>query len=297
MRLCHAPEDLRRASDEARARGAVVGLGPTMGALHAGHVRLIAEARDRCGFVIVTVFVNPTQFGPNEDYAKYPRTLERDAELSAAHGASLVFAPDPSAMYAPGDETRVRVGSTAAALCGEHRPGHFEGVTTIVAKLFALTGPALAFFGRKDYQQYRVIDRMARDLMFPIEIVGVATVREPDGVALSSRNRYLSPSARAAARAIPEGLRRAAALFARGERSAGELRRACLEHVRAGASSVDYVTVADPMSVAPLTDGERAGERALLAVAARFEGTRLIDNLVLGEDRAPPPPAGQTGDA
>ena len=221
MEIVRLPDDMRRACDRARAGGARVGLVPTMGALHDGHARLIRAARERCDFVVTTVFVNPTQFGPHEDYAKYPRTLEADADLAAAAGASLVFAPEVAAMYPPGDETRVRVGETAAALCGRHRPGHFEGVTTIVAKLFAIAGPTVAFFGRKDYQQLQVIRRMTTDLFLPVEIVGVPTVREADGVALSSRNRYLSPEARAAARAIPDGLTRAARAFARGERRAG----------------------------------------------------------------------------
>jgi pantoate--beta-alanine ligase len=287
MRTVHDPEELRAACDEARARGGRVGLVPTMGALHAGHASLVEECARRAPFVVVTVFVNPTQFGPNEDLARYPRTLDADRALAERSGAALVFAPAEPAMYPAGEETRVRVGPTARALCGEHRPGHFEGVATIVAKLFALAGPCVACFGKKDYQQYRVIAKMTADLFFPVEIVAVRTVREPDGLALSSRNRYLSPEARERARAIPEALARAVRAFEEGERRAGELARLCRDRVAAAAESVDYVTVADPFSVVPLGDAERAGDRALLALAVRLGGARLIDNVVLGEDPAP----------
>ncbi|WP_437324490.1 pantoate--beta-alanine ligase [Sorangium sp. So ce381] len=181
------------------ARGVRVGLVTTMGTLHAGHIALVKEALRHAPFVAVTVFVNPTQFGPNEDFARYRRTLPADAEKCEAAGAAVVFAPDLDGMYPPDDDARVRVGPTAAPLCGPHRPGHFEGVATVVAKLFALTGPAVAVFGRKDYQQLRVISRMATDLFFPVEVIGLPTVRDPDGLALSSRNAYLSPQERATA--------------------------------------------------------------------------------------------------
>ncbi len=250
-------------------------------------MRLLDEAAARTGFVVLTIFVNPTQFGPNEDFAKYPRTLDADCAMAKEHGATLVFAPESAAMYPAGEETRVRVGRTAAALCGEHRPVHFEGVSTIVAKLFSLVGPSTAFFGKKDYQQLQVIRRMTRDLFLPVEIVGLRTVREPDGVALSSRNRYLSDTARASARAIPEGLARASRAFDAGERRASELARVCREHIAQVADSIDYVTVADPDTVVPLGDDELAADRALLAVAIRLGGARLIDNVVLGEDPAP----------
>jgi pantoate--beta-alanine ligase len=287
MQLLHEPEAFRRACDEARAQGLRVGLVPTMGALHDGHVALIEEARRRAPFVVVSVFVNPTQFGPNEDFARYPRTLEADAARCERAGAAVVFAPAGDAMYPPGDETRVRVGATAAPLCGAHRPGHFEGVTTVVAKLFALTGPSVAVFGRKDYQQLRVISRMTADLFLPVEIVGLRTVREPDGLALSSRNRYLSPAQRADALAIPRGLSAAATAFARGERDAGKLAALARESVARVATSIDYVDVADPESLRVFAPGETTGPRALLALAIRIGQTRLIDNVVLGEDPSP----------
>lgn len=287
MQLHREPEAFRRACDEARAGGVRVGLVPTMGALHAGHVALVTEALRHASFVAISIFVNPTQFGPSEDYARYPRTLEADAEKCARAGASAVFAPPPEAIYPPGDETRVRVGTTAAGLCGVHRPGHFEGVATVVAKLFALTGPSVAVFGRKDYQQLRVITRMATDLFLPVEIVGLRTVREPDGLAMSSRNAYLSAEQRAAALAIPRGLSRACGAFRRGERDAGALAALARAEVERVATSIDYVDVADAESVRVLGASERTGERALLALAIRLGGARLIDNVVLGED--PPP--------
>jgi pantoate--beta-alanine ligase len=293
MLLLREPEAFRRACDEARARGQRVGLVPTMGALHAGHVALVEEARRRADFVVVSVFVNPTQFGPNEDYARYPRTLDADAEKCERAGAAAVFAPPADAMYPRGDETRVRVGATAAPLCGAHRPGHFEGVCTVVAKLFALTGPSVAVFGRKDYQQFRVIARMTTDLFLPVELVGLRTVREPDGLAMSSRNAYLSAEQRAAALAIPRGLSRAWDAFQRGERDAAALTGLVRAEVEKVATSIDYVDAADPESVQVYAPGERTGERALLALAIRLGGARLIDNVVLGED---PPPIVSKGD-
>ncbi len=288
IEIVHAPESFRRECDAARARGLRVGLVPTLGALHAGHAALVEEARRRAAFVAVSVFVNPTQFGPNEDFARYPRTLDADVEKCAKAGAALVFAPAADAMYPPGDETRVRVGATAAPLCGAHRPGHFEGVATVVAKLLALTGPSVAVFGRKDYQQLKVITRMATDLFLPVEIVGFPTVREADGLALSSRNAYLSAVERAQALAIPRGLAAASAAFAAGERRAGALTALAREGVAKVARSIDYVDAADPESLRVFGPDDRVGERALLALAARVGQTRLIDNVVLGEDPAPP---------
>ena len=287
MQLLREPLDFRRACDDARALGLSVGLVPTMGALHEGHAALIREARKHADFVAVSVFVNPTQFGPNEDLARYPRTLEKDAEMCAAAGASLVFAPTEGVMYPPGDETRVRVGATAADLCGAFRPNHFEGVATVVAKLFALTGACAAVFGRKDYQQLQVIKRFTTDLFLPVTIVGLRTVREPDGLAMSSRNAYLSPEQRRAALAIPRGLTAAASAFAAGERRAGALAALARAEVAAIATSIDYVDVADPDSVRVLGAAELVSERALLALAIRLGGARLIDNMVLGEE--PPP--------
>lgn len=281
------PRAFRDACESARRDGHRVGFVPTMGALHDGHLALIAEAARRCSFVAVSIFVNPTQFGPNEDLAKYPRSLERDLDGCARAGAACVFVPSAAHMYPSGERTRVRVDGLTQWLCGPVRPGHFEGVATVVAKLFALTGPCVAVFGRKDYQQLRVIDRMARDLFFPVDVVGVPTVREPDGLAMSSRNVYLSSADRRNAATIPRALSNAVHAFAAGERSAARLARPVRDALGGISSSVDYVTVADPDTLTPWNDDDTVGERALLAVAARVGAARLIDNVVLGEDPAP----------
>ncbi len=200
----------RDACDKARAEGRRVALVPTMGALHRGHLALMEEARRRVGadgLVAVSIFVNPTQFGPNEDFSRYPRELDADVARCASVGVDAVFAPPPSEMYPAGDQTRVRVPELAGPMCGVSRPVHFEGVATVVTKLLALTGPCVAVFGRKDYQQFRVISRLTTDLFLPAEIVGLPTIREPDGLALSSRNRYLATADRQRAVAIPTALR------------------------------------------------------------------------------------------
>ncbi len=272
----------------ARERGRRVGLVPTMGALHRGHLALIDEARRRAQVVVVSVFVNPTQFGPTEDFTRYPRTLEKDVEACGERGADLVFAPlDPSEIYPPGDETRVRVTGATQHLEGAFRPTHFEGVATICAKLFQIVGPAVAVFGRKDYQQLQVVSRIVRDLFMPIEIVGLPTIREEDGLALSSRNVYLSADQRRHARAIPEGLSAAVAAWEAGERHVQALVAAAKAPIAGTATSIDYVAIADATSMVPLDEMARVEGRAVLAVAAKYGTTRLIDNVVLGEDPAP----------
>lgn len=279
-------EAFRRVLD-ARRREGRVGLVPTMGALHDGHLSLVREAKARAGFAAATIFVNPTQFGPNEDLAKYPRDLAGDAAKLAAAGCDVLFAPGVAEMYPDGETTRVRVGKLSDGLCGPFRPVHFEGVATVVSKLFAIAGPSIALFGKKDYQQLQVIRRLATDLRFPVEVVGMPTVREKDGLAMSSRNAYLSAEERDRALGLARGLRASGALFAGGERRAGTLREACLREVTAVTSSIDYVTVADPDDLAERTGDEAVGERALVAIACRMGTTRLIDNTVLGEDRLP----------
>jgi pantoate--beta-alanine ligase len=286
MRTVTTPEEMRAACDASRALGRTVGLVPTMGALHEGHLSLVRMAKTRAPFVCVTIFVNPTQFGPNEDFARYPRDLEGDLAKLEHAGADLVFAPDAAAMYPRGDETRVRVGKTAAPLCGVFRPVHFEGVTTVVAKLFALAGPCVAVFGKKDYQQLQVIRRMATDLFLPVEIEGHPIAREADGLALSSRNAYLSDVERARALSLSRGLSAAWRAFEAGERSAAALRAAAHDLVAPAADSIDYVEVVDAGDLSPL---ERVERRALVAVACRIGKTRLIDNVVLGEDPIPVP--------
>jgi pantoate--beta-alanine ligase len=288
--VIHDPREFQRAMDSARAEGRSVGFVPTMGALHEGHLTLAREARARVGergLVALSIFVNPTQFGPNEDFSNYPRELDVDVARCQSAGVDVVFAPAADAMYPKGERTRVQVHGVSAPLCGPFRPGHFEGVATIVTKLFALAGRCVAVFGRKDYQQWRVLSRLAEDLMLPVEIVGVRTVRERDGLAMSSRNRYLSAEDRAKAAEIPKALGRAARAWQAGERDANALRSAVERALEPIADSIDYVDVRDPESLEPY-EPSPSSDRALLAIAIRLGKTRLIDNIVLGEE---PPPA------
>ena len=258
-----------------------------MGALHRGHLHLVEHAHRHAGFLLVSIFVNPTQFAPSEDLARYPRNLDGDLAKCAEANVDLVFAPTAEEMYPPGDATRVRVGSLAEPLCGPFRPGHFEGVATVVAKFFALTSPCTAVFGRKDYQQLKVIERMACDLRFDVAIVGVTTVRDSDGLAESSRNAYLSSEERTRARALPRALAKAAVAYASGERRVAALEDLARAEVSAAGGTIDYVTLADPTTLVPHDAAARLAGPALLAIAVRLGKTRLIDNMVLGEE-APP---------
>ncbi len=269
-------EEARRWAEEVRRAGGRVALVPTMGFLHRGHAALI-EAGVRTGAqVAVSVFVNPLQFGPREDLAHYPRDAARDREVAREAGAALLFTPGPEEMYPEGFATRVEVAGLSERWCGAARPGHFRGVATVVTKLLNLFRPDEAYFGEKDYQQLVLVRRLARDLDFGCRVVGVSTVREEDGLALSSRNAYLSPEERRRARAIPAGLAAAAAAHARGERDAAELRRVALQ-VLEGAPGVrvEYLAVVDPETLEPL-DAVRGPVRMLLA--AWVGSTRLIDN-------------------
>lgn len=277
-----SPEEARAACEDARRRGERVGLVPTMGALHEGHLALVREARRHADFVMCSIFVNPAQFGPNEDLARYPRDLAGDVRKLG--GASLVFAPEVAAMYPAGDETRVNVGPLAAHLCGPHRPGHFEGVATVVTKLFAIAGSCTAVFGKKDYQQLAILRRVAIDLFLPVKVIGHPIVREADGLAMSSRNAYLSADERTRALGLSRGLSAAARAFASGERNAGALRGLALREVERAATSIDYVTIAHADALVPFADAEDVSDRAVIAIACRIGATRLIDNLVLGED-------------
>ena len=287
LTVCHGVAEFRDACDAVRRTGAVLGLVPTMGALHEGHLSLIRSARERAGTVAVTIFVNPTQFGPTEDFDRYPRDLESDVRKCGGAGANLVFAPPVDAMYPLAERTRVRVDGLTSHLCGASRPGHFEGVTTIVTKLFAVAGPCVAVFGRKDYQQLKVIERMTRDLLLPVQVVGRPTVRESDGLALSSRNAYLTPEQRDRALAIPRGLSRAVRRHMAGERSARALREMVVRELESAGLRLDYATVADADELVPFDDGTAVGDRAVLAVAAFAGATRLIDNVVFSEDSPP----------
>lgn len=264
----------------ARAGFADLGLVPTMGFLHEGHLSLVARARAENAAVAASIFVNPTQFGPNEDLARYPRDLDRDLKLLEAAGVDLVFNPEPDEMYPPGFDLSIRMGGVTEVLEGAVRPGHFAGVATVVAKLFNIVQPTRAYFGQKDAQQCVVIRKLVRDLDMPVEVIVAPTVREADGLALSSRNSYLTPEQRAVAPAIHRGLSAAKALFDAGERRADVLRHAARSVIETEPQvSVDYVSVADPDTLRELTDVET---RALASTAVRLGATRLIDNILLG---------------
>lgn len=271
--------EVRSAVAAARGAGKRVGFVPTMGALHAGHAALIRAARTRTDFVVVSVFVNPTQFGPAEDFARYPRTLDADRELCAAVGTDLIFVPTPDEMYPPAARTVIQVTGLQDVLDGARRPGHFQGVATVVAKLFHIVQPDVAVFGQKDAQQALIIRRMVADLNLPVAIHVHPTVRESDGLAMSSRNRYLDPTQRQNATCLNRALRTAEALVAAGERSP-----AGLEAALAGAieptpgARLDYARVLSADLLEPLATLDRP---ALAAVAVFFGATRLIDNVTL----------------
>ncbi len=261
--------------------GARVGLVPTMGALHAGHASLLGRAVAECDPVVVSIFVNPLQFGPDEDLDAYPRDVDRDLAVIAGRGASLVFAPSPEEMFPLPAVTTVAVGALAERLEGASRPGHFAGVATVVAKLFNIVGPCRAYFGDKDFQQLAVVRRMVSDLSFPVEVVGCPIVREPNGLALSSRNRYLGPAERDAApvlhRALLEAATLAATMVAAGQRDAGLVRARLAQRIDAEPlAELDYAEVVDATSLDPVD--LLAGDLRLL-VAARFGSARLIDNV------------------
>ncbi|NLG83579.1 MAG: pantoate--beta-alanine ligase [Firmicutes bacterium] len=279
MTLAKTVKEVREAIAAARREGKSIGFVPTMGYLHDGHLALIRRARAENGFVVVSIFVNPTQFGPNEDFARYPRDLARDLDLCRGAGVDLVFAPEVAQMYPPGFQTYVEVEELSQGLCGASRPGHFRGVATVVTKLFNIVTPDRAYFGEKDAQQLRVIKRMVVDLNFPLEIVAVPTVREPDGLAMSSRNTYLSPQERQAALVLYRALCLAKDLFVRGERRAEEILARMRELIAAEPlARIDYVAIVDDETLAPV---ERIDRPVLVALAVFIGPTRLIDNIVL----------------
>jgi pantoate--beta-alanine ligase len=264
-----------------RKAGRRIALVPTMGYLHEGHLALVDEARRRADTVIMSIFVNPLQFGPGEDLGRYPRDLPRDRSLAGARGVDALFVPDVAMMYPPGSEVRVVPGATADRWEGAARPGHFTGVLTVVAKLFHLVEPEVACFGRKDIQQLTLIKRMVRDLDWPIEIVDVPTVREPDGLALSSRNAYLKPEDRRAAAVLSQALADGHQAFCEGEIAAPALEQR-IQRVLATRPEVkvEYIAIVEPTGLAPVpvVDG-----RSIVALAARVGGTRLIDNITLAQ--------------
>ncbi len=271
--------------ERARHEGARVGMVPTMGALHDGHLALVDEATRRgANLRVVSIFVNPLQFGVNEDFGRYPRTLEADVARCEARGVELIYAPPPERMYPPGFQTHVEVEQVTQRWEGKFRPSHFRGVTTVVTKLLLAVGPCIAVFGRKDYQQFKTLSRLVQDLDIPVDIVGMPTVRESDGLALSSRNRYLSAGDRERALSIARGLRKAHDAYHDGERSPAALSELARAEITAAFDRIDYVEAVHPDTLEPL---ERPSDAPLILVAAHVGSTRLIDNLLLGQDARP----------
>ncbi len=279
MRIVNTIREARSASRAAHRDGKRIGLVPTMGALHAGHLSLVRAAKAQSDVVVVSIFVNPTQFGPNEDYAKYPRTFDRDCQMLEKEGIDMVFPPSVEEMYPPGAITYVTVEGLSEKLCGKSRPGHFRGVTTVVSKLFNSVEPDKAFFGQKDAAQVVIIRRMVRDMNLPVEIVVCPIVREPDGLAMSSRNAYLDAQQRKSALVLSRSLRRVEEMFSQGERDAAKL-------ISVGKSTIaddpsvrlDYFEIVDPDNLGPV---QTISGKALVAVAAFVGTTRLIDNTLL----------------
>jgi pantoate--beta-alanine ligase len=270
--------DAFRSSCETLRRSGPVGLVLTMGALHEGHVSLMHLARKYASKVVATVFVNPTQFGPTEDLAKYPRDLDNDARLCREAGVDVLFAPSAPEMYPSGAQTKVRVGALAEGLCGAFRPGHFEGVCTVVTKFFAACGPCVAIFGEKDYQQLKVIERVVSDLLLPVAVVGAPVVRESDGLAMSSRNRYLSSEDRARAVSLFSALNASSSAYAKGERRASVLTE-CANAALHAVDIVEYASIVHGETLLPYESVVDSAARLL--IAARVGSTRLIDNCSL----------------
>jgi pantoate--beta-alanine ligase len=279
VKIVHSIEEMRSLCRAAKTNEQRLGFVPTMGALHEGHLALVRAARTQCKTVATSIFVNPTQFGPNEDFAKYPRTLERDQKMLEAEGVSLLFVPTVDEMYPPGASTFVTVEGLSDKLCGRTRPGHFRGVATVVSKLFHIVEPDVAYFGQKDAAQVAIVRRMVRDLAFSVEIMVVPTVREADGLAISSRNAYLSALERKQALVLYRALCHVQTLADRGERNAGKLMEAAKEVFRdEPAVRLDYVEIVNRETLDPVPDISKG---ALVAVAAFVGNTRLIDNILL----------------
>ncbi len=280
MKLVQTIAEMRALCRAAKSGSKRLGLVPTMGALHAGHLSLVQAARSKSDVVAASIFVNPTQFGPNEDFARYPRNLENDSAILEREGVQLVFAPSVEEMYPAGSVTWVAVEGLSDRLCGKSRPGHFRGVTTVVAKLFHIIEPDFAFFGQKDAAQHAIIRRMARDLNMPVSIEVCPLVREANGLALSSRNAYLNPEERKSALVLHHSLTRVQQLYEAGERDSGRLTSAAKnEFATEPAVRLDYFEAVDPDT---LESQSQVGKKTLVAVAAFVGKTRLIDNVVLG---------------
>jgi pantoate--beta-alanine ligase len=274
---------MKAAVIKARAKGLTIGFVPTLGYLHEGHLSLVRESLKTAGVTVVSVFVNPLQFGPQEDFRQYPRDPERDASLLEKEGVDILFVPEIWEMYPEGYRTSVEVAGLQDKLCGRSRPGHFKGVATVVLKLFEIVRPDYAFFGQKDAQQVVILRRMAEDLNVDVRIRAMPIIRDPDGLAMSSRNAYLSAEERRAALVLAKSLEEARWMFEKGERAAGPIReRLCRTIAGEPLARVDYVEIVDPSSLEPL---ERIDGEALVALAVYVGKTRLIDNSILGTTR------------
>lgn len=281
MKLIHDVQEMQQAVLGFKRQGKQITFVPTMGFLHEGHASLMREGR-RCGDILVlSIFVNPTQFGPNEDLDRYPRNLAGDCSLAESCGVDVVFAPTATGMYPSGFQTTVSLGPLTEPLCGARRPGHFNGVAVVVTKLFGIVQPDLAFFGKKDFQQLAIIRQMSQDLNLPVEIVGMPIVREPDGLAMSSRNSYLSPEERLQALCLYQAILRVRELFTTGETAAERLLAEAQHQIEAVPTAViDYLELRDSVTLEPV---HLAAPDTLLALAVKIGATRLIDNTVLGE--------------
>lgn len=282
MKIINTPEEMQKTALALRRAGKRIGLVPTMGFLHEGHVSLVTLARRQADVVILSIFVNPTQFGPNEDFSRYPRDFERDRILCEAAGVDIIFNPVPEAMYPAGYSVHVEENDLSKGLCGASRPGHFRGVLTVVAKLFNLTLPDVAVFGQKDAQQARLIQQMAHDLNFPVTIVLAPIIREPDGLAMSSRNTYLAPDERREALGLQQALKTARRLYREGERDSKRIIAAMQSGIaQIPSARVDYIAIVDRNT---LHSAPRLDTPVLVALAVYIGKTRLIDNLTLPED-------------
>ena len=280
MKVIESIPKMQRTAAEMRREGRKIGFVPTMGYLHEGHLSLVRIAREKSDVLVVSIFVNPTQFAPNEDLDSYPRDFERDERLCREEGVDIVFYPAAEEMYLPDNSVYVTEDRLSLGLCGSTRPTHFRGVCTVVAKLFNIVQPDLAVFGQKDYQQLRVIRQMTQDLNFPLEVIGGPIVREEDGLAMSSRNKHLSPEERSQALAVNRSLQRAQDLYESGETDARIIRQAVVAVIeQSPLAKIDYVEVVDERTLEPVCGPIRS--LALIAVAVYFGGTRLIDNRIL----------------
>ena len=282
MKLISDVQQMQRFALEQKRQGRRIAFVPTMGFLHEGHASLLREGRKRGDLLVLSIFVNPTQFAPNEDLERYPRNLEGDCALAEACGVDIVFAPTAGGMYPPGFQTTVALGPLTEPMCGASRPGHFNGVAVVVTKLFGIVQPDLALFGTKDFQQLAVIRQMTADLNLAVEVVGMPIVRELDGLAMSSRNSYLSPAERQQALCLYRAVQRVRQLFNSGETSVERLLAEARGEIEAGAEAeIDYLELRDGRTLQPVVQAD-AG--TLFALAVRIGSTRLIDNTVLGED-------------